>query len=79
MDPSTRLQSPTREGYWLQSSSVHPHDEDLEDAWSQNPMVHKHSNFFRRDELRRNLVSDYKLFEQTLLNTCATCVPFDSP
>ena len=23
MDPSTQLQSPTREGYWLQSSSVH--------------------------------------------------------
>ena len=23
-DPSTRLQSPTREGCWLQSSSVHP-------------------------------------------------------
>ena len=22
-DPSTRLQSPTKEGYWLQSSSVH--------------------------------------------------------
>ena len=30
-----RLQSPTREGYWLQSSSVHPNDEDQEDAWSQ--------------------------------------------
>ena len=76
---STRLQSPTRKGCWLQSSSVYPHDEDLKDAWSQNLTVHKHSNFFRRDELRRNLVSDYKLFEQTLLNTCATCVPFDSP
>ena len=24
VDPSTRLQSPTREGFWLQSSSVHP-------------------------------------------------------
>ena len=27
-DPSTRLQSPTREGCWLQRSSVHPNDED---------------------------------------------------
>ena len=35
-DPSTRLQSPTREGCWLQSSSAHPNDEDLEVAWSQN-------------------------------------------
>ena len=50
-DPSTRLQSPTRNGCWLQSSSIHPHDEDQEDSWSQNPTVHKHSNFFRRDEL----------------------------
>ena len=24
------------------------HDEDLEDAWSQNPTVHKHSNFYTR-------------------------------
>ena len=47
-DPNTRLQSPTREGCWLQSSSVDPNDEDQEDAWSQNPMVHKHSNFSTR-------------------------------
>ena len=75
-NPSTWLQSPTREGCWLQNSSIHPHDEDLEDAWSQNPTVHKHNNFFRRDELRQNFVSGYKLLEQTLLNTCATCVHF---
>ena len=49
-DPNTRLQSPTRKGCWLQRFSVHPHDEDQEDAWSQNPTVHKYSNFFRRDE-----------------------------
>ena len=81
-DPNTWLQSPTREGCWLQSSSVHPHDEDLEDledARSQNPTVHKHNNFFRRDELGRNFVSSYKLLEQTLLNTCATCIYFDGP
>ena len=35
-DSNTRLQSPTREGCWLQSSSVNPNDEDQEDAWSQN-------------------------------------------
>ena len=28
VNPSTRLQSPTREGCSLQSSSVHPNDED---------------------------------------------------
>ena len=47
-DPSTRLRSPTREHYWLRSSSVHPNDEDRKDAWSQNPTMHKHSNFFTR-------------------------------
>ena len=47
-DPSMRLQSPTREGCLLQSFSVHPNDENLEDAWSQNPTVHKHNNFFTR-------------------------------
>ena len=48
VDPSTQLQSSTREGCWLQSSSVHLDNEDQEDAWSQNPTVHKHSNFFTR-------------------------------
>ena len=28
-----RLQSPTREGCWLQSSSVYLENEDQEDAW----------------------------------------------
>ena len=43
-----RLQLPTREGCWLQSFLVHPDDEDQEDTWSQNPTVHKNSNFFTR-------------------------------
>ena len=46
-----RLQSPTREGCWVQSSSVHPNDEDQEDAWSQNSMVRIYNNFFNNDEL----------------------------
>ena len=77
--PSMRLQSLTREGCRLQSSSIHLNDKDPKVAWSQNPMVHKHNNFFRRDELGRNFVFGYKLFEQTLLNTCATCIYFDGP
>ena len=36
------------EDCWLQSSSVHPHDEDQEDAWPQNPMMQIHSNFYKR-------------------------------
>ena len=38
----------------LQSSSVHPHDEDQEDAWSQNPIVQIHSNFFKRKRWTRS-------------------------
>ena len=48
-DPSTRLQSPIWKDCWLQSFSVHPHDEDQEDAWSQNPMVQIHSNFSEKE------------------------------
>ena len=78
-DPSTRLQSPTREGCWLQSSLVHPHDNDQENAWSQNPTVHIYRNFFRRDELGQNFISDHNLLEQTILKACATCVLFLRP
>ena len=38
----------------LQSSSIHPHDEDQEDAWSQNPTVQIHSNFFKRKRWTRS-------------------------
>ena len=73
-DPSMWLQSPTREGCWLQSSSIHPHDEDLEDIWSQNPTIHKHNNFFRREELGQNFVSDYNLLEQNFAqHLCNLC------
>ena len=75
-DLSMWLQSPTKEGCWLQSSLVHPHDNDQEDAWSQNPTMHIYSNFFRRDELGQNFVSDHNLLEQTILKTYATCVLF---
>ena len=80
VNPSTRLQSPTREGCWLQSSSVHLNDEDHEDAWSQNPMVHIHSNFFiRMMNWGKNFVFDHNLLEKSFLNVCATCECFDGP
>ena len=74
VDPSTRLQSPTREGCWLQSSSIHPNDEDQEDAWSQNPTVHKHNNFFKNDELGQIL----SLVTICLNKLCSTLVQFVS-
>ena len=42
------------EDFWLQSSSIHPHDEDQEDAWSQNSTVQIHSNFFKRKRWTRS-------------------------
>ena len=59
-----QLQSPTREGYWLQSSSVHPNDENPKDAWSQNPTVHK------KDELGQIL----SLVTICLNKVCSTLV-----
>ena len=38
----------------LQSSSVHPHYKDQEDAWSQNPTVQIHINFFKRKRWTRS-------------------------
>ena len=48
--------------------TVHPHDEDQEDTWSQNPMVHIHSNFFKRKRWSRartsSLVQELRLWSQ---------------
>ena len=46
--PVCDFKTPTGKICWLQSSSVYPHDEDQEDAWSQNTTVQIHSNFFKR-------------------------------
>ena len=69
--PVCNFKTPIWKDCWLQSSSVHPHDEDQEDAWSQNPTVQIHSNFFKRKRWTRsrtlspvmNLVSGHNLLE----------------
>ena len=43
------FKTPIWKDFWLQSSSVHPYNEDQENAWSQNPMVQIHSNFSKRE------------------------------
>ena len=67
-DPRTRLQSPIWKDCWLQSSSVHPYDEDQKDAWSQNPTVQE------RDELGQELYLRSQFawteFAQCLCNLC---------
>ena len=52
--PVRDFKTPTEKICWLQSSSVHPHDEDQEDAWSQNPTVQIHNNFFKRKRWTRS-------------------------
>ena len=54
VNPNTLLQSPIWKDCLLQSSSIHPHDEDQEDAWSQNPTMQIHSNFFKRKRWTRS-------------------------
>ena len=83
--PSTRLtvaripvrnfKTPIWKDCWLQSSSVHLHDEDQEDAWSQNPTVQIHSNFFKRKRWTRSRTLSsvticLKEFAQCLCNLC---------
>ena len=57
IDPSTWLQSPIWKDCWPQSSSIHPHDEDLEDAWSQNPKVQIHKTSPRKRWTRSRTLS----------------------
>ena len=52
--PVRDFKTPIWKDCWLQSSSVHSHDEDQEDAWSQNPTVQIHSNFFKRKRWTRS-------------------------
>ena len=48
------FKTPIWKDCWLQGSSIHPHGEDQEDAWSQNPMVKIHSNFSKRERWTRS-------------------------
>ena len=40
--------TPTWEGCWLQSSSVHQQDKDHETLWLENPTTYKRSNFLKK-------------------------------
>ena len=52
--PVRDFKTPIWKDCWLQSFSIHPHNEDQEDAWSQNPTVQIHSNFFKRKRWTRS-------------------------
>ena len=81
MDSSTRLQSLTREGCWLQSFSVH-HTMKIEKLFGYKILRCTNTTGSSQERwTRANSVSGHNLLEQTLLklNTCATCVTFDGP
>ena len=76
-NPSTRLQSPTREGCWLQSSLVH-HMMKIEKLLGYKTLQCTNTTASSQERwTRANSVFGHNLLEQTLLNTCATCVTFD--
>ena len=53
-DPVHDLKTSIWKDCWLQSSSIHLHNEDQEDSWSQNPTVQIHNNFFKRKRWTRS-------------------------
>ena len=73
--PVRDFKTPIWKDCWLQSFSVHPHDEDQEDDWSQNPTVQIHSNFSKRKKWTRSRTLSLvticlKEFAQCLCNLC---------
>ena len=52
--PVCDFKTPIWKYCWLQSSSVHPYNDDQEDVWSQNPMVQIHSNFSKKERWTRS-------------------------
>ena len=78
-NPSTRLQSPIREGCWLQSSSVH-HTVKIDKLLGHKILRCTNTAASSQERwTRANFVFGYNLHEQTLLNACATCVNFWRP
>ena len=78
-DPSMRLQSSTREGCWLQNSSIY-HTMKIEKLLGYKTLQCINTAASSQERwTRANSVFGYNLLEHTLLHTCATCVSFDSP
>ena len=78
-DPNTQLQSPTREGCWLQSSSVHHMMKTKKMLGYKILQCTNTTTSWQEWWTRENSVSSHNLLEQTLINTCATYVNFDGP
>ena len=55
--------TPTCEGCWPQSYSVHLDNEDQEAPWLQNPTAYKHSNFFKKKDELGQIASGHNMHE----------------
>ena len=78
-DPSTQLQSSTREDCWLQSFLVH-HTMKIEKLFGYKTLWCTSTAAFSQERWTwANSVSSHNLLEQTLLNICTICSTFDSP
>ena len=78
-DPNMQLQSPTREGCWMQSSPVH-HMMKIEKLLGYKTLQCTNTAASSQEKwTRANSVSSHNLLEQTLLNTYAICVTFSGP
>ena len=76
---STRLQSPTREGCWPQSSSIH-HMMKIKKLLGHKPYgVQTQQLLHKEDELGKILSPVTICLNKTFLNTCVTCVTLDGP
>ena len=64
------INTPICERCWLQSSSVHPHDEEQEAIWLQNPTVYKHNSFFKKKMIQG--ICLHKTF-------ASSCIKWDGP
>ena len=79
-DPSMQLQSPTREGCWLQCFLVH-HTMKIKKLLGHKTLqcTKTQQLLHKKDELGQILSPVTICLHKTLLNTCATCVTFDGP
>ena len=76
-DPSTQLQSPTREGCWLQSSSIHHTMKIKKLLGHKTNSVQTQQLLQEVDKLRQILSLVTICMNKILLHTCENCVTFD--
>ena len=78
-DPKTQLQSPTREGCWLQSSSVHHTIKIKKMLGHKNQWCTNTATCSQERWIRANSVSGHNFFEQTFAQHLCNLCPLWRP